>query len=251
MDSRLHITVLTLFPEFVRHYFDMSIVGKAVRDGHIVADVVNIRDFATDRHRTCDDAPYGGGAGMVLMAEPLAGALDSVDARSAHVIFPTPSGRPFKQADADRLAGMERLVLICGRYEGIDQRIIDEYVDEERSIGDYVLSSGEVGAIVIIDAVYRLREGMLRRESVVEESYQDGLLEYPHFTRPEIFRGRRVPDVLLSGHHARITAWRMEQQLQRTAERRPDLYRAYEERAAHEHTTRPGQAGAKKELDDE
>jgi tRNA (guanine37-N1)-methyltransferase len=223
VDTRYRITVLTLFPEFVEHYFATSIVGKAVERGILAPEIVNIRDFAVDRHRSCDDAPYGGGAGMVLLPEPLAGALDSVDAARRHVVFPSPSGRRFIQDDAAKLARGNDLVLICGRYEGIDQRIIDQYVDEELSLGDYVLSSGELAAMVIVDAVYRLREGMLRPESVSDESFQDGLLEYPHYTRPEEFRGDRVPEVLLSGHHARIAEWRREQQLIRTARNRPDL----------------------------
>jgi len=219
------ITVVTLFPDFVRSYFRTSIVGKAVERGALEPAVVDIRDFARDRHRTCDDAPYGGGAGMVLMAEPLAAALDSIDAQGQHVVFPSPSGVPFRQEDAYRLSRLEGLVLICGRYEGIDQRIIDEYVHEELTIGDYVLSSGELAAMVVIDAVYRLRDGMLRAESVEEESFQDGLLEYPHYTRPETFRGRSVPEILLSGHHARIAQWRREQRLLKTARNRPDLLR--------------------------
>lgn len=223
MDSRYRITVLTLFPELVEQYFGTSIVGKAVDRGALTPDVVNIRDFATDRHRTCDDAPYGGGAGMVLLPEPLGRALDSVDAEHRHVVFPSPSGKPFTQAVAKRLSEMDGMVLICGRYEGIDQRIIDHYVDEELSIGDYVVSSGELASMVIIDAMYRLREGMLRPESISDESFQDGLLEYPHYTRPEEYRGRRVPEVLTSGHHAHITAWRRQQKLIRTARNRRDL----------------------------
>ncbi len=223
MDSRYRITVLTLFPELVEQYFATSIVGKAVSRGALNPEVVNIRDFATDRHRSCDDAPYGGGAGMVLLPEPLGRALDSVDAEHRHVVFPSPSGTPFTQTVAQRLSEKEGLVLICGRYEGIDQRIIDLYVDEELSIGDYVLSSGELASMVMIDAVYRLREGMLRPESISDESFQDGLLEYPHYTRPEEYQGRRVPDVLMSGHHAKIAAWRRRQKLIKTAHNRRDL----------------------------
>ncbi len=223
MGSGYRVTVLTLFPELVTEYFRTSIVGRLVERGDVVPEVVDIRDFTTDRHRSCDDAPYGGGAGMVLMAQPLAAALESVDARARHVVFPTPAGLPFVQGDAQRLAGLDGMVLICGRYEGIDQRVVDEYVDEEVSLGDYVLSSGELAAMVVMDAVYRLRDGAIRRESVVEDSFQDGLLEYPHYTRPETILGRRVPEVLLSGHHERILAWRRRKQLERTACRRPDL----------------------------
>ena len=223
MDTGVRISVLTLFPDIVERYFATSIVGKSVARGALVPTVVDVRDFATDRHRTCDDAPYGGGAGMVLMAEPLSRALESVDAARRYVIFPSPSGRRFDQNAAERLSRIDDFVLICGRYEGIDQRIIDEYVDEELSIGDYVLSSGELAAMVIIDAVYRLRDGIIRPESVREESFQDGLLEYPHYTRPEEFRGRSVPGVLLSGHHERIAQWRREMQLAKTARNRPDL----------------------------
>ena len=215
--------MLTLFPEFVESYFRSSIMAKAVERGLVEYDLVNIRDFATDRHRTCDDAPYGGGFGMVLKAEPLARALDSVSAPQKRVVYPSPAGLLFNQDYAKRLAAIPEIVLICGRYEGIDQRIIDLYVHEEVTIGDYVISSGEIASIVIIDAVYRLLEGVITRGSLQEESHVDGFLEYPHYTRPEEFRGHSVPDVLLSGHHEQIRAWRREQSVARTRERRPDL----------------------------
>jgi tRNA (guanine37-N1)-methyltransferase len=217
------ITVLTLFPELMRGYFGSSIMAKAVEKRLVEYEVVDIRDFALDRHRTCDDAPYGGGYGMVLKPEPLAGALDSVNASKKHVIYPSPAGKLFGQADARRISGMDEVVLICGRYEGIDQRIIDLYVHEELSIGDYVISSGEVASMVIIDAVYRLMEGVITEGSLSEESHVEGLLEYPHYTRPEDFRGHRVPEVLLSGHHGNIDTWRREQRIERTRSRRPDL----------------------------
>lgn len=223
MAAGLNVSILTLFPDFVAAYLATSIVGRAISLGQIAADVVDIRAFSQDRHRSVDDAPYGGGAGMVLMPGPVAAALESVDAAARHVVFPSPAGRPFRQHDAQRLAERGDLVLICGRYEGLDQRVIDAFVDEELSVGDYVLSSGELAAMVIVDAAYRLLDGVLRSESVAEETFQDGLLEYPHYTRPEEFRGARVPEVLLSGHHARIAAWRREQQLLRTWQRRPDL----------------------------
>lgn len=223
MDSGLRISVLTLFPELLERYFETSLVGKAVERGILTPEVRDIRDYALDKHRTCDDAPYGGGAGMVLMAQPLSAALEALDGARRYVVFPNPSGAPFTQERAQHLADRDDLVFICGRYEGIDQRIVDEFVDEEVSIGDYVISSGEISTMVIIDAVYRLRDGMLRPESITDESFQDGLLEYPHYTRPEVFRDRPVPAVLLSGDHRRIDQWRRRQRLLRTAERRPDL----------------------------
>lgn len=219
----MKFTVLTLFPDLVESYFRSSVMAKAVERGLVTYQTVNIRDFATDKHRTCDDAPYGGGSGMVLKAEPLARALDSVGAANKLVVYPSPAGRRYDQAVAERLTGVPEIVLICGRYEGIDQRIIDLYVHEELSIGDYVISSGEVASMVIIDSVYRLLAGVIAEGSLREESHVGGLLEYPHYTRPEVFRGHRVPDVLLSGHHEKIEAWRQEQSLARTRDRRPDL----------------------------
>jgi tRNA (guanine37-N1)-methyltransferase len=219
----LKFTVLTLFPEIVESFFQSSIMDKAVEKGIIQYELINIRDFAHDRHRTCDDAPYGGGAGMVLKAEPLAEALDSVAASLKRTIFPTPSGVRYTQELAETLAEEKEIVLICGRYEGIDQRIIDSYVDDEICIGDYVISSGEVASLVIIDSIYRLCDGVITRESLEEESFQDALLEYPHYTRPENFRGKKVPEVLLSGHHAKIEQWRLEKRLEKTKKNRPDL----------------------------
>jgi len=198
-------------------------MAKAVARGIIRYQVVDIRDFAVDRHRTCDDYPYGGGPGMILKPEPLAEALDSVDARGKRVVYPTPSGRLFGTAYAAELAKEDELVCICGRYEGIDQRIIDLYVTDEVSLGDYVISSGELAGLVIIDAVYRLIEGVIRKESLEEESFSGGLLEYPQYTRPEEFRGMRVPEVLLSGHHAHIMQWKKEKSLEKTMMNRPDL----------------------------
>ena len=228
----MKFTLLTLFPEPIEAYFDSSIMARAVQKGLVDYRCVNIRDFAADAHRTCDDAPYGGGAGMVLKAEPLAAALDSVAAGSCHTVYPTPSGRPLSTALVERLCGHSELVLICGRYEGIDQRIIDLYVDDEVSIGDYVLSSGELAALVIVDAVYRHLDGVIARESLEEESFQEGLLEYPHYTRPEVFRWHEVPPILLSGHHERIREWRMQQRIEKTRRMRPDLYEAWQSRTA-------------------
>ncbi len=218
------LTVLSLFPEFVESYFATSIAARAVARGIIDYRTVNIRDFAQDRHGTCDDAPYGGGAGMVLLPGPLGRALDSVGALEKRTIYPTPSGSLLTASYAQELAGERELVLICGRYEGIDQRIVDLYVDDEISIGDYVLSSGELAALVIIDAVFRLGEGVINKDSLNEESFIDGLLEYPQYTRPEMFEGMRVPEVLLSGNHANIREWRLRESVRKTKRNRPDLY---------------------------
>ena len=215
--------VLTLFPEMIEPYFSSSIMKRAVDKGLIQYNVINIRDFATDKHKTCDDAPYGGGAGMVMKPEPLAGALDFAGAGNARTIFPTPSGRLFNQKYAQELAGESSLVFICGHYEGIDQRIVDLYVSDEVTIGDYVLSSGEVATLAIIDSVYRLLDGVINVESLSEESFADGVLEYPHYTRPEVFREVSVPGVLLSGHHKKIQAWRKERSLSKTGRVRPEL----------------------------
>lgn len=216
-------TVLTLFPEILQGFFDTSIMAKSVEKGLVSYNPVQIRDFAFSKHKNVDDMPYGGGAGMVLKPEPLSLALDSVGAKDKRVIYLTPGGRLFNQSLAEEFAREHEIVLICGRYEGIDQRIIDEYVDDEVSIGDYVLSSGETAALVIVDAVYRLLEGVISGESLVEESHQNGLLEYPHYTRPEVFRGHSVPPILLSGHHAEIERWRLEQSLRKTLKNRPEL----------------------------
>ncbi|MCR5289707.1 MAG: tRNA (guanosine(37)-N1)-methyltransferase TrmD [Treponema sp.] len=219
----MKFTVLTLFPEIPRAYFENSIMAKAVERGIIAYDLVNIRDFAYDKHRTCDDSPYGGGAGQLMMAEPLGRALDSVQAYKKHVIYVTPGGKPFTQKKALELSRKDDLVLICGRYEGIDQRIIDSYVDDEISIGDYVMSSGEVAATVIIDTVYRLIDGVISSESLEEESYCGGLLEYPQYTRPPVYKGLAVPEVLTSGNHENIRKWRLKKRLEKTLANRPDM----------------------------
>lgn len=198
-------------------------MAKAVDKGLVRYKVIDIRDFALDRHRTCDDAPYGGGPGMILKPEPLAAALDAASACGKRVVYPTPSGRLFNAAYAEELVKQDEVVLICGRYEGIDQRIIDLYVTDEVSLGDYVLSSGELASLVIVDTVYRLLDGVIRKESLEEESFTQGLLEYPQYTRPEIFRGMKVPEILLSGHHAHIERWKREKSLEKTRRFRPEL----------------------------
>ncbi|MCQ2610635.1 MAG: tRNA (guanosine(37)-N1)-methyltransferase TrmD [Treponema sp.] len=219
----MKFTVLTLFPGIPQAFFENSIMAKAVEKGIIAYDLVNIRDFAVDKHRTCDDSPYGGGAGQLMMAEPLGRALESVNAKRKHVIYVTPGGKQFTQSKAVELSRKDELVIICGRYEGIDQRIIDYYVDDEISIGDYVMSSGEVSATVIIDTVYRLIDGVISSESLEEESYSDGLLEYPQYTRPPVYQGMEVPDVLLSGNHEKIRKWRLKKRLEKTLANRPDM----------------------------
>jgi len=219
----MKFTVLTLFPDIVKAFFENSIMAKAVEKEIIAYDLVNIRDFATDKHHTCDDGTYGGGAGQLMLAEPISKALDSVKAGKKYVIYVTPSGKPLTQDVAEKLSHKDELVFICGRYEGIDQRIIDSYVDAEISIGDYVMSSGEVAATVVIDTVYRLVDGVISHESLEEESYCDGLLEYPQYTHPEVWKGMRVPPVLLSGNHEEIRKWRLKKRLEKTLVNRPDL----------------------------
>jgi tRNA (guanine37-N1)-methyltransferase len=215
--------VLSLFPEITNSYFASSIMAKALERGIIEYRSVNIRDFALDRHKTCDDAPYGGGPGMLMLAEPLSRALESVKAPGVKIIYLSPSGRPFSQERARELSAEKEIILICGRYEGIDQRVIDAYVDEELSVGDYVLSSGEVAALTVIDSVYRLVDKVITPESLDEESFSGGLLEYPQFTRPEVFDTMKVPEVLLSGHHENIRRWRLKKRVEKTLALRPDL----------------------------
>jgi tRNA (guanine37-N1)-methyltransferase len=229
-------TVLTLFPEIIDSFFAASIMAKAVSRGIVEYRAVNIRDFAQGRHHCCDDAPYGGGAGMLMLPGPLGRCLDAVGAKRApernaamRVIYLSPSGRCFNQALARELARETELVLLCGRYEGIDQRIIDLYADDEISVGDYVLSSGEAAALVVIDATYRLVESVIAADSLEEESFSGSLLEYPQYTRPEIYDMLEVPEVLLSGHHENIRRWRLEMQVEKTLALRPDLIRRGEE----------------------
>ena len=219
----MKFTVLTLFPEIFDGFLESSILGRARRSGRVSVELVQLRDFATDRHRTCDDYPYGGGAGMVLRPEPLAAALSSLDAAHRWTVYLSPGGRLLNQGVVHEYAQRESVLLIAGRYEGIDQRIIDGYVNDELSIGDYVLGGGEVPAMAVIEAVARVVDGVINRESLRDESFADNLLEYPHYTRPEEFDGQRVPQVLLSGNHARIDEWRHRQRVLKTRRRRPDL----------------------------
>jgi len=226
----MRIDVLTLFPEAVEPFFSSSIIGRARAAGLVEIVCTNIRDFATDRHRTVDDKPFGGGPGMVLMPGPVFAAVEyteSQDPRPATRILLTPQGKPFTQSLAAELARKERLLLICGHYEGFDERIRTGLKPLEISIGDYVLSGGEAAAMVVVDAVVRLIPGVVGDEqSLRDESFSDGLLEYPQYTRPREFRGMKVPDVLLSGDHQRVAKWRRAQSLIRTLLRRPDMAKA-------------------------
>jgi tRNA (guanine37-N1)-methyltransferase len=223
----MRIDVITLFPEALEGLADLGVTGRAIRDGRVELKTWNPRDLATDRHRTVDDRPYGGGPGMVMAVEPLSATIKA--AREAQggqtrVSLMSPQGRRLDQAGIDELAGRQGLILVCGRYEGIDERIIESEIDEEWSIGDYVISGGELAAAIIIDAVTRLLPGVLGdAQSAIQDSFVDGLLDHPHYTRPEMAGEKVVPEVLLSGDHEAIRRWRRKQALGRTWQRRPDL----------------------------
>lgn len=218
----MKVSVITIFPDFFPGPLGISIVARAIEQGALSVDFVDPRQFTDDLHRTVDDAPFGGGAGMVMKIGPIADALDAAG-EGRKVMF-TPAGAPLSQAHLDRWADEEHLVLLCGRYEGIDQRVADHLIDEEVSLGDFVLAGGEVAALAVIEGVARLLPGVLGNPTSVEhESFRQGLLEEPQYTRPAEFRGWRVPDVLLSGNHAAVDAWRQEERVRRTEERRPDL----------------------------
>jgi tRNA (guanine37-N1)-methyltransferase len=218
----MHINVVTLFPEFFGGPLGTSIVGRAIESGVLAIELVDLREFGIGRNRQVDDAPFGGGAGMVLMIGPLAEAMETLEA--SHRVLLTPAGGRLDQAALDRLAGLEAVTLICGRYEGVDERFVQHFVDEELSIGDFVVAGGEVAAATLIEGIARLLPGALGNPmSVKTESFRDGLLEEPHYTRPAAYNDWEVPEVLLSGDHARIEQWRAEQRRARTEERRPDL----------------------------
>lgn len=227
------IDILTLFPEMFTGPFQASIIKNAQEKGFLTINLVNIRDFSGNKHRTVDDAPYGGGAGMVMGPGPIFQAVDYVRGKHGNtvgrVVLLCPQGQPFKQSWAEDLAREEYLLLICGHYEGVDERVREQLVTDEISVGDYVLTGGELPAMVVVDAVVRLIPGVLGDAvSAVEDSFSTGLLEYPHYTRPQKFRDMAVPDILLSGHHAEIRRWRRRQALLRTLERRPELLRQLE-----------------------
>lgn len=223
----MRIDLVTLFPEMCETVMAESIIGRARKKGAIQVCCHQIRDYANNKHNRVDDSPFGGGMGMLLMAEPIARCLDDlIDqlGEKPHIVYMSPQGKTLTQQRVRELAQMENLTLLCGHYEGIDERIIEEYVDEELSIGDYVLTGGELPALVVADAVSRMIDGVLSdQECFQEESHFNGLLEYPHYTRPADWRGRKVPDVLLAGHHGNVQKWRHEQSLIRTAQKRPEM----------------------------
>ena len=223
----MKITVITIFPEFFASFTSTSIIKRAIESGRVEFETVDFRTFTLDRHRHVDDTPYGGGQGMVLSPQPIADALRAIRQPNSHVVMMTPQGRTFDQQQARRLSAKEHLIFLCGHYEGFDERI-RSFADEEISIGDYVLTGGEPAAMVVCDAVIRLQDGVILEQSRADDSFSDGLLEHPQYTKPAQFEGMGVPDVLLSGHHANIRRWRLKQSLERTLQRRPDLL---EERA--------------------
>ena len=214
--------VLTLFPEMFES-LNKSIIGKAIEKQIIDINLINIRDFSKDKHKKVDDTPYGGGAGMVIRPDVVYDAYESVKTEDAKVIYLSPKGTKLNQKKVVELSKENHLILLCGHYEGIDQRVIDEIVDEEISIGDYVLTGGEIPAMVLIDSISRYVDGVISNDSVEEESFTNNLLEYPQYTRPEEFHGKKVPEVLISGHHENIKKWRQEKSIEITKKKRPDL----------------------------
>lgn len=225
--NNMKIDILTLFPEMCENYLSESIIGRARKSGFIEINCRNIRDYTTDKHRRVDDSPYGGGTGMVMQAQPIYDCVMSVTSdlsEKPRLIYMSPQGKTLTQGLVKELAGEKRLVLLCGHYEGVDNRVLEELDFEEISIGDYVITGGELPALVLTDAIARLLEGVLPNEDAfTEESHYKGLLEEPKYTRPEVWRERKVPEVLISGHHANIEKWREEQRLKVTGEKRPDL----------------------------
>ena len=222
MEEEMKFDVLTLFPEMFEP-LKQSIIGKAIEKKLIELNLVNIRDFSKDKHKKVDDTPYGGGAGMVMRPDVVYEAYQSVKQDQAKVIYMSPQGKKLNQQIVENLSKESHLIILCGHYEGIDQRVLDEIVEEEISIGDYVLTGGEIPTMVLIDSVSRYVEGVIKQDSIQEESFSNGLLEYPQYTRPEIFQGKAVPEILLSGHHENIEKWRKKRSLEITKKKRPDL----------------------------
>ena len=214
--------VLTLFPEMF-DTLNQSIIGKAKEKELIDINLINIRDFSKDKHKKVDDTPYGGGAGMVIKPDVVYDSYKSIENKDAKVIYMSPQGKILNQKKVEDLSKQKHLIILCGHYEGIDQRVLDKIVDEEISIGDYVLTGGEIPAMVLIDSISRYVEGVISQESIEEESFSNGLLEYPQYTRPEVFEGEKVPEILLSGHHENIEKWRKDKSIEITKKKRPDL----------------------------
>lgn len=228
----MKITIMTLFPEMCNAVLDESIIGRARKSGKIEIDTVNIRDFTLDKHNRVDDAPYGGGMGMLMQTQPIYdcfASLCSEDGKKPHLIYMSAQGKTLTQSRVKELSQLDNIAILCGHYEGVDERIIEEIVDEEISIGDYVLTGGELPALILSDSIARMIDGVLPNDEAKElESHYSGLLEYPQYTRPPEWHGRRVPDILLSGHHGNIDKWRREKSLERTLERRPDMLKSAE-----------------------
>lgn len=232
----MNIHVLTLFPEMIMNGLNSSIIGRAISNELLDIEAINIRDFAENKHNRVDDYPYGGGAGMLMQAGPVfraySSVIDKIGDKKPRVIYLSPQGKTFNQDIAMEYSQEEELIMLCGHYEGIDERVLEEIVTDYVSIGDYVLTGGELPAMVMIDAMARFVPGILHNDASVEfESFQDGLLEYPHYTRPDLWHDKKVPEILMSGHHANIEKWRHEQSKIRTQERRPDLWNAYVEKS--------------------
>lgn len=228
----MKITIMTLFPEMCNAVLDESIIGRARKSGIIEIDTVNIRDFTHDKHNRVDDAPYGGGMGMLMQTQPIYDCFASLcteDGKKPHLIYMSAQGKTLTQKRVKELSQLENIAILCGHYEGVDERIIEEIVDEEISIGDYVLTGGELPALILSDSIARMIDGVLPNDEAKElESHYSGLLEYPQYTRPPEWHGRKVPDILLSGHHGNIDKWRREKSLERTLERRPDMLESAE-----------------------
>ena len=219
----MKIDILTLFPEMFTP-LQTSIIGRAVNSGKLQINIINIRDYTQDKHNKCDDTPFGGGAGMVMMAQPIASCIEAVDKdHKAKRIYLSPKGRTFNQSIVTEFAKCDHLLLLCGHYEGVDQRVLDLYIDEELSLGDFVLTGGEIPAMAVTDAVAKYVEGVISGDSLQQESFANGKLEYPQYTRPQNFMGLAVPEVLLSGNHAKINEWREQKSLEITRQNRPDL----------------------------
>lgn len=228
----MKITIMTLFPEMCNAVLDESIIGRARKSGKIEIDTVNIRDFTHDKHNRVDDAPYGGGMGMLMQTQPIYdcfASLCSEDGKKPHLIYMSAQGKTLTQKRVKELSQLPNIAILCGHYEGVDERIIEEIVDEEISIGDYVLTGGELPALILSDSIARMIDGVLPNDEAKElESHYSGLLEYPQYTRPPEWHGRKVPEILLSGHHGNIDKWRREKSLERTLERRPDMLKSAE-----------------------